>query len=162
MELIKPFLKYSRIYRSTTAESSKSVRKFIYKLWSKETECIRAALKNHHYHQTQYYAKCLFCNEAGDSDDDVFCKYCFFPRLGIDEEFATYCLLSACFYERQRQRYRQQLSEDRVHAALEDDMVRLRTPWKIIRSVLSAMLSMSQQNEQRRRQIHLFQRRNVL
>nr|QKO28995.1 hypothetical protein [Spodoptera exigua multiple nucleopolyhedrovirus] len=99
MELIKPFLKYSRIYRSTTAESSKSVRKFIYKLWSKETECIRAALKNHHHHQTQYYAKCLFCNEAGDSDDDVFCKYCFFPRLGIDEEFATYCLLSACFYE---------------------------------------------------------------
>lgn len=98
MELIKPFLKYSRLYRSTSSKS-KNVRKFIYKLWSKETECMRAALKNTHHRQRG--AKCLFCNEeeTGGDNDIVFCKHCFFPRLGMDEEFATYCLLSACFYE---------------------------------------------------------------
>ncbi|ACI47482.1 unknown [Spodoptera litura nucleopolyhedrovirus II] len=95
MELIKPFLKYSRLYRSTTSKS-RNVRKFIYKLWSRETQYIRDddTLKSNN---SRIRIKCLFCNEEGE--DDIFCKHCFFPQLGMDEEFATYCLLSACFYE---------------------------------------------------------------
>ncbi|QEI03477.1 hypothetical protein [Spodoptera cosmioides nucleopolyhedrovirus] len=93
MELIKPFLKYSRLYRSTSSKS-KNVRKFIYKLWTKETQYIRndETLKG-----STTIIKCLFCNE--ETEDNIFCTHCFFPQFGMDEEFATYCLLSACFYE---------------------------------------------------------------
>ncbi|QNV47832.1 ac52-like protein [Alphabaculovirus altersperidaniae] len=102
MELIKPFLKYSRLYRSA---SNKNVCKFIYKLWSDETQYMRndKNLSFSHLMTNSIEEKCVFCTETIDGsvvgNSVLFCNHCFFPQIGMDEEFATYCLLSVCFYE---------------------------------------------------------------
>lgn len=94
MELIKPFLKYSRPYRSST---NKNVRRSIHRQWSKETTKL---IRDNAELMPPQEERCVFCNETTNAKM-VFCKYCFFPQMGQvdDEEFITYCLLSVCYYE---------------------------------------------------------------
>lgn len=95
MELIKPFLKYSKLYRQTT---SPSVRHAIYYKWYNEIKpfCgVRSAT------DTMIATRCIFCHENLERHDKQrrFCKHCLFPLYGFDEELITYCLLSVCYYE---------------------------------------------------------------
>nr|AIW01521.1 hypothetical protein [Spodoptera frugiperda multiple nucleopolyhedrovirus] len=95
MELIIPFLHYSKLYRLATSEN---VRRLIYDQWSKDTTNITRDLSS--TKAVSSSTNCVFCHEKFNQDKDrYFCDFCFFPRTGVDEEFATYCLLSVCYYE---------------------------------------------------------------
>ncbi|QAT90396.1 hypothetical protein KM622_gp110 [Spodoptera exempta nucleopolyhedrovirus] len=95
MELIKPFLKYSKLYRQT---ADANVRRRIFNQWSFETN-YRSAVANCSCVAT---IRCIFCHEYSlqCSEKEQFCTHCLFPLAGgADEEWVTYCLSSICFYE---------------------------------------------------------------
>jgi Protein of unknown function (DUF2616) len=90
MELIKPFVKYSKMYRHTT---DKRVRRFIYNSWCAEAQQAATAAMT----TSQPISNlCAFCYTVNDTA--TFCTHCLFP-LACDEEFGTYCLLSVCYHE---------------------------------------------------------------
>lgn len=88
MELIKPFLKYSKLYRNISDEA---VRQLIYSTWcsqQQQQEKISSVLM------------CMYCHANVRTDDKrQYCDQCLFPLYADDDEVALYCLLSICFYE---------------------------------------------------------------
>ncbi|AIE47774.1 ac52-like protein [Peridroma alphabaculovirus] len=88
MELIKPFVKYSRMYRRTT---DSGVKQSIYNQW-------RGEVRQHvdELDDAREQRLCGFCY-APHTAAHRFCTQCLFPLR--DEEFITYCMLSVCYYE---------------------------------------------------------------
>ncbi|AAM95123.1 hypothetical protein HaMNV_gp130 [Helicoverpa armigera multiple nucleopolyhedrovirus] len=92
MELIKPFIKYSQLYRHTKDDNA---RRLIYKNWCSEIGETRVQST---LMVSRNNAKCDYCYNVNDQQQQ-FCTQCFFPLSGNDTEFMTYCLLSVCYFE---------------------------------------------------------------
>ncbi|AUV65384.1 hypothetical protein [Alphabaculovirus myunipunctae] len=91
MELIKPFIRYSKMYRRATDERVKS---FIYDKWSDEVNVVAAV------DSSSSSSKMQMCGYCHTSAATAFCDICLFPlAAACDEELATYCLLSVCYFE---------------------------------------------------------------
>jgi hypothetical protein len=100
MELIKPFIKYSKLYRHAT---DKRVKTLIYEKWHEEVKRSMSTLVNDTIGAD--VVMCIFCyklntvTDISDTEHCVsFCLHCFFPLL-CNDEFITYCMLSVCYYE---------------------------------------------------------------
>lgn len=91
MELIKPFVKYSKLYRRSKDDGA---RQLIYNSWCNEIEKTCSASPRQ---SLRGNAHCNFCYTINEQEQQ-FCTQCFFPLFG-DEELATYCMLSVCYYE---------------------------------------------------------------
>lgn len=90
MELIKPFVKYSRTYRFCDDVSSKSE---IFSCWYKEAN---VALQT-------YVGNTVICDFCyTDNVNTLYCRQCLFPLFYsklIDKELIIYSLLSVCYWE---------------------------------------------------------------
>nr|AIX47891.1 hypothetical protein [Lymantria dispar multiple nucleopolyhedrovirus]QCQ67304.1 hypothetical protein [Lymantria dispar multiple nucleopolyhedrovirus]QCQ67464.1 hypothetical protein [Lymantria dispar multiple nucleopolyhedrovirus]QIT08099.1 hypothetical protein [Lymantria dispar multiple nucleopolyhedrovirus] len=93
MELIKPFVKYSRAYRTSANSAAKN--KILHE-WAKEIDGCRRA-------ETDRRFFCDFCQVLCDETAICACRHCFFPRCTsrLDQELSTYALLSVCYWELQ-------------------------------------------------------------
>ncbi|ADD73759.1 ORF50 [Lymantria xylina nucleopolyhedrovirus] len=95
MELIKPFVKYSRAYR--TCGDSTAKNKILHD-WVKEVGgCQRSDADR----QSNFF--CDFCQALCDEIAICACRHCFFPRCTsrLEQELTTYALLSVCYWELQ-------------------------------------------------------------
>ncbi|AKR17348.1 hypothetical protein [Urbanus proteus nucleopolyhedrovirus] len=89
MELIKPFLKYSKLYRTS---GDKLTKQKIYNKWFNEIK---------YYTMTSLDAHCEYCFKFNQNNIG-FCQECLYPlnqMYPTIEDILTYCLLSVCFYE---------------------------------------------------------------
>ncbi|ADB84384.1 hypothetical protein [Apocheima cinerarium nucleopolyhedrovirus] len=93
MELIKPFVKYSKDYRECEDVYKKAQ---IYNQWYCETTLAIAETKK----RNNDCDVCDFCY-ANVIKNSVVCHQCLFPLRTnfIHEELAMYTLLSVCYYE---------------------------------------------------------------
>ncbi|AIZ48673.1 asb116 [Agrotis segetum nucleopolyhedrovirus B] len=105
MELIIPFLKYSKLYRQTT--ENEVLRQLIYRKWftdikssSTTTTLSTTTTTIGTTTTTPVLPRCEFCHESATTPpQQQFCEHCLFPLYGFDEELTTYCLLSVCYFE---------------------------------------------------------------
>ncbi|UJZ89053.1 ac52 [Erannis ankeraria nucleopolyhedrovirus] len=95
MELIKPFVKYSKNYRECDDVNKKAQ---IYNRWHCEATLVVAAKSIEDCNND--CDVCDFCY-ANVIKNSVVCRHCLFPLRTnfIDEELAMYTLLSVCYYE---------------------------------------------------------------
>ncbi|QED40564.1 hypothetical protein [Chrysodeixis includens nucleopolyhedrovirus] len=93
MELIKPFIQYSRLYRFSQNERE---RQRIFNSWSQVTNYTGASSLSTLSNQT-----CDFCYKI--QNGVRFCSGCLFPLVlpenDIVQELSAYSIVSACFYE---------------------------------------------------------------
>ncbi|QEI03659.1 hypothetical protein [Rachiplusia nu nucleopolyhedrovirus] len=95
MELIKPFIRYSRLYRITVDEQEKSE---IFNQWTRAV----GDQSNHQLLSSSELATCEFCYTKQHTKSSQFCGKCFFPlslEKNIGQELSTYSIISVCFYE---------------------------------------------------------------
>ncbi|QUJ09230.1 hypothetical protein Gyru_ORF35 [Gynaephora ruoergensis nucleopolyhedrovirus] len=110
-KLIKSFLKYSRLYRNC---DNRLKKKQIYNKWIEDVVSVKSDkpihIDNNFEEKTNKQEQndvvvvaaktcCEFCYAASSST--WCCDQCFYPRCKrlMGEEFATYLLLSVCFFE---------------------------------------------------------------
>ncbi|QHB21687.1 ac52 [Artaxa digramma nucleopolyhedrovirus] len=117
MELIKSFVKYSKSYRNC---SDFYTKKQIYNKWIDDTTKTThesaivdrliassftlttvAARRSDSVDEDSGAASCEFCYAAASFTTFMCCDKCLYPfcKRIMDEELATYSLLSVCFYE---------------------------------------------------------------
>ena len=98
MALVKPFVRYSRLYRLT---KDSNVKRIIYANWYREIAHLTSLTA------PVLLAKCAagqcgFCYSVANEFNCTFCKNCLFPINHVDrtnDELFTYCMLSVCYFE---------------------------------------------------------------
>nr|ANS70935.1 hypothetical protein [Lymantria dispar multiple nucleopolyhedrovirus] len=95
MELIKPFVKYSRAYRTSDDSSLKNKIKTQIEIELGTDQ--QQHQQQQHNHRNSFF--CDFCQAFAGAAR--FCNRCFFPKCetALDQELATYALLSVCYWE---------------------------------------------------------------